>query len=1244
SFFPGTGTFDLPLDAETSFDVIGGGGNAQVEITTDGVMNACVIYYYVPEADLSLTKTLNSNMPTVDDIISFTISVTNDGPTATTNVLVYDALPAELEFVSASPADFNPATNTWTVGDLNIEETKELTLSARILAGGETMITNSAQVSASDIPDPDSTPANDDPDEDDQDAAEFYVHRLGIIGDYVWYDDDRELDQDAVETGVENMTVYLYDTQENLLATTQTNNSGWYAFPDLRAGSYTVRLDTLTLPEDYALLTDDDIEVTLPAGEDYLDADYPIAKAYSRVGDYVWWDKDNDKIQDPEEPGIANIRLILETSDGRLDTAYTDESGHYLFRDISETSVQVTLDTTTIAPGFLLTSGTTPTGFFDLPPGTRKMDVDYGLHSYRGAVGDLVWFDLNKNGVYDTGEPGIPGVTLYLYDDQGNPPRKTATDAKGIYVFQNVPRGRYTVKVGKIDCISGCVATTPETHSLSLNKYQQYMDADFGFWSPAGYYLDNAFRLVLAWYENPLTADPRTFDSHANIDIFDGNGLAQTRYEYDILQAWISGIDGFVVEWFGTENNERNPSTERLINLLETTEELYNDYGDQGFDFRIIAVLHEQAIGTLEGNLQFLADSALIHPGYFGVRDESFQPLFIYDDNENAFQAQIIKEKANKLLPPTAYLAWNEGYDTAVFEHMDLLYPWVQAMNKEFDKTTGLRWGEEYLDFEYDNMNDMPGAADVLFAIGTAWPGYDEGSALGIERNWIDPQDTLVYHLTWEKILDYQQIKPMGWALIESWNVFNSKTDIVTTLENRYIYQQMTNRYSHLFKGNEAPRCQEDLGFVVPQKIRQARIAALQNPQLAWQTEFAVSRALANFFEHDYQEAISIIDQMLGLAISSPRIIRSGGTFVELEWDAAHRANAYHIHYSIDPNDFTAASRIWPEVKTVGKVTTALLTGLEVSQKYYLAVTPADTHLDAYTNASWFDNQFTNGAVISVQMTDIDDSNLFLPEDHTDNQLVFVKGSPTYQKGNKKLDWSNAVDQDTEGWDGTVLAKGSDAPSDNAWAVFQFADSATYQFNYINLLTDNGPDDNTSAYEYQTTTFEIWVSLYSDDLADFTRVGEFQLKFDGTLMEWFKLDQFIEARYVMIKLVAPNYYPGGWRQIVEFGVHSEDKAGAIPAANTASVTELPREFSCQSNYPNPFNPTTTIRYSLPQESFVTLQIYNIQGQLIETLVQKQQSAGHHQIEWQAQHYPSGMYIYRFSAGEFTAIHQMTLLK
>ncbi len=226
NFFPGTGTYDLPLDAETSFDVIGGGGNAQVEITTDGVMNACVKYYYIKEADLSLIKTLNSNTPTVGDTISFTLSITNDGPTATTNVLVDDALPAELEFVSSSPDDFNPVTNTWTVGDLNIDETKELTLLAKILTGGETTIINTAQVSASDIPDPDSTPSNDDPDEDDQDEAEFYVYRLGVIGDYVWYDEDRGLDQDASETGVENMTVYLYDELNNLLATTQTNGSG----------------------------------------------------------------------------------------------------------------------------------------------------------------------------------------------------------------------------------------------------------------------------------------------------------------------------------------------------------------------------------------------------------------------------------------------------------------------------------------------------------------------------------------------------------------------------------------------------------------------------------------------------------------------------------------------------------------------------------------------------------------------------------------------------------------------------------------------------------------------------------------------------------------------------------------------------------------------------------------------------------------------------------------------------------
>ncbi|MBN2281617.1 MAG: T9SS type A sorting domain-containing protein [Candidatus Marinimicrobia bacterium] len=72
----------------------------------------------------------------------------------------------------------------------------------------------------------------------------------------------------------------------------------------------------------------------------------------------------------------------------------------------------------------------------------------------------------------------------------------------------------------------------------------------------------------------------------------------------------------------------------------------------------------------------------------------------------------------------------------------------------------------------------------------------------------------------------------------------------------------------------------------------------------------------------------------------------------------------------------------------------------------------------------------------------------------------------------------------------------------------------------------------------------------------------------------------------------------------------------------------PEKFELFDNYPNPFNPVTNIRYMLPEESKVNLSIYNLRGQLIETLVQKQQVAGIYTANWNAGNYASGVYFYR----------------
>ena len=93
-----------------------------------------------------------------------------------------------------------------------------------------------------------------------------------------------------------------------------------------------------------------------------------------------------------------------------------------------------------------------------------------------------------------------------------------------------------------------------------------------------------------------------------------------------------------------------------------------------------------------------------------------------------------------------------------------------------------------------------------------------------------------------------------------------------------------------------------------------------------------------------------------------------------------------------------------------------------------------------------------------------------------------------------------------------------------------------------------------------------------------------------------------------------------------------------------SKITTPEEYSLSQNYPNPFNPSTTIRYQLPASGSVLLAIYNVNGQLVEELVNKQVEAGYHQITWNADNQPSGLYLVRITAGDYVSTQKMLLLK
>ncbi len=95
--------------------------------------------------------------------------------------------------------------------------------------------------------------------------------------------------------------------------------------------------------------------------------------------------------------------------------------------------------------------------------------------------------------------------------------------------------------------------------------------------------------------------------------------------------------------------------------------------------------------------------------------------------------------------------------------------------------------------------------------------------------------------------------------------------------------------------------------------------------------------------------------------------------------------------------------------------------------------------------------------------------------------------------------------------------------------------------------------------------------------------------------------------------------------------------------------DLPTEFVLDQNYPNPFNPNTVIRYQIPQvgaihKEPVQLNVYNLLGQMVATLVDEVQEAGYKSVEWNASNYPSGIYYYRLVVGEFNSTKKLLIMK
>jgi len=320
----------------------------------------------------------------------------------------------------------------------------------------------------------------------------------GAIGDRVWVDADGDGIQDPNEIGLPGVTVQLLSAgpdgifgtpDDQVIATTTTDQNGNYIFDNLPPAAYSIRIPnppsgyTQTGDPDGTLDNQTSDPIVLAPGDVFLNADFgyqPPAGTTGSIGDRVWLDANGNGAQDVGEPGIPGVSVSLirdlngngiwDPGEPIIATDITDENGIYGFFGLPTTDGAGTDDylvwvndtanvLNELAPTYDVDGANPATGVVSglgisavqnlTPAGVNNVDFGYAPpgHTYgEGLIGDTIFLDRDGGNDFDPGE-GLEGVIVNLRDSQGRIVARTVTDENGNYTFGNLLPGTYTVEV-----------------------------------------------------------------------------------------------------------------------------------------------------------------------------------------------------------------------------------------------------------------------------------------------------------------------------------------------------------------------------------------------------------------------------------------------------------------------------------------------------------------------------------------------------------------------------------------------------------------------------------------------------------------------------------------------------------------------------------------------------------------------------------------------------------------------------
>ena len=408
--------------------------------------------------------------------VTYTLTVTNEGPSPATGVIAQDKLPAGVTFVSAQgDGTYDAASGKWDLSGEVIEKaatrTLRITVTVDASAAGS-VVTNTATIEKQDqIGDkkPDNT-------------SSVPLTAGYTIAGKLYNDADASFSASDSEAPYAGVTVALLKKdgtpvldKDGNPVTAVTDAEGKYSFSGLPLGEYRGSVvDPTSGPlagtkptEAYTGRHKTTADVTIAeATGSVIDVNFGFVKPAS-LGDYTWMDVNRDGIQDVDEPALPGVTVTLTYEDG---SAVTDASGNVVTAKTSDANGKYSFEN--LLPGGYKVSFQAPAGYeaTTSDAGTdRALDsngatasvtlaqdqtdetIDFGAVG-TGVIGDQLFLDVNQNGgnAPDAGDKVLPGVKVTLvWTGPGGITRtyETTTDADGKYKFENLLPGDYKVSI-----------------------------------------------------------------------------------------------------------------------------------------------------------------------------------------------------------------------------------------------------------------------------------------------------------------------------------------------------------------------------------------------------------------------------------------------------------------------------------------------------------------------------------------------------------------------------------------------------------------------------------------------------------------------------------------------------------------------------------------------------------------------------------------------------------------------------